>query len=154
MIISLNYQFVYADAAAEDLQMMNMPKGKINGCLYNKLHIVMIDSRVNNLRLHCKSGDDDLGDVWRNAGEEFSISFCLNIWKTTLYFCHFYWESKQKVFDVYAMERGNDPDYCYTSQFFGQVECRWMVKDDGFYIARYPGPGQTSLTWIKRFDWD
>ncbi|KAK1415162.1 hypothetical protein QVD17_30934 [Tagetes erecta] len=115
MIISLNYQFFFYADAAKDLQMANMPKGKINGCSFNKLHIVMIDSNVSNLQLHCKSGDGDLGDVGRNAGEEFSISFCLNIWKTTLYFCHFYWEWKQKV----QLQKEYQYQYQYRQRIVG-----------------------------------
>ncbi|KAK1425521.1 hypothetical protein QVD17_20874 [Tagetes erecta] len=139
----------------QDSQMMNMPTDEKNGCSYKKPHIVVITSRVNNLRFHCKSKDDDLGEVTRNAGEAYSINFCVNMWSSTLYFCHFYLESKQRMFDVYATVKKHDPDYCYTGQYFGKVECNWLVKEDGFYIAKYPNPGQSgSLEWVKRFDWE
>ncbi|KAK1438151.1 hypothetical protein QVD17_03954 [Tagetes erecta] len=64
--------------------------------------VVHIMSSVDNLRLHCRSKDDDLGDVTRNSGEEFDIRFCLDFLRRSRFSCNFYWESKQQEFDVYT----------------------------------------------------
>ncbi|CAI9290541.1 unnamed protein product [Lactuca saligna] len=64
-------------------------------------YTIHIKSNVNNLEFRCQSKDDDLGMVTRNAGEIYDIKFCLNVWKSTVFFCHFYWESKQRMFEVW-----------------------------------------------------
>lgn len=53
------------------------------------------------LRVHCKSRDDDIGTHTLSNGEEFSWRFTPNIFRTTLFYCYFFWEEKQKSFAVY-----------------------------------------------------
>lgn len=55
----------------------------------------------NPLRLRCKSKDDDLGDKVRSVNEEFTFAFNEHVLGGTLFFCHFYWNSKDKSFDVF-----------------------------------------------------
>ncbi|KAG5538572.1 hypothetical protein RHGRI_019227 [Rhododendron griersonianum] len=53
------------------------------------------------LRVQCKSKDDDIGTHTLSNGEEFSWRFKPNIFRTTLFYCYFFWEEKQKSFAVY-----------------------------------------------------
>ncbi|XP_058221911.1 S-protein homolog 5-like [Rhododendron vialii] len=53
------------------------------------------------LRVHCKSKDDDIGTHTLSNGEEFQWRFRPNIFRTTLFYCYFFWEEKQKSFAVY-----------------------------------------------------
>ncbi|KAK4342862.1 hypothetical protein RND71_038678 [Anisodus tanguticus] len=92
------------------------------------------------LTIHCKSGDDDLGHKVLQKNEEFSFSFRRKvIIGSTLYFCHFWWDKKNKVFDVFNNH--------IAEKDCGNVnpnlnECYWLVQADGFYFGahRYPPP--------------
>uniref|UniRef100_A0A1U7VD36 S-protein homolog n=1 Tax=Nicotiana sylvestris TaxID=4096 RepID=A0A1U7VD36_NICSY len=104
------------------------------------------------LTVRCQSKDDDLGNKTFNArykvlhpNEEFSFSFRRKVLiGSTLYFCHFWWENKDKSFEVFnnhiaEKDCGNvngDLDECY-----------WRVQADGFYFGahRYPPPPY----WMK-----
>ena len=77
------------------------------------------------LRLHCAAGDDDLGFHNIIVGQEFKWNFCPNIFGTTLYFCHFWWDTKQIAFDVYKSE---DPNITKSFNVFA-------MKSDGIYLA-------------------
>lgn len=131
--------------------MTNMPKGTVINCFMKKV-TVYIKSDVNSLKFHCKSKDDDLGDVTRNAGEGYEIHFCLNFWRSTLFFCHFYLGSKQRVVDVFATKRKHDPNYCFTTTYSPRINCYWLIKEDGFYVAKFDNPGPDD--WFKKFDWE
>ncbi|XP_071699963.1 S-protein homolog 6-like [Rutidosis leptorrhynchoides] len=122
-----------------------------NGCVM-KRYTIHIQSDVNDLLLHCQSKDDDLGNATRNAGESYDINFCLNIWRSTLYFCHFYSGSKQKVFDVYVTRFKKDPSYCFRTDHDTRMDCYWSVREDGFYNpASFPPEPDN---WYKKFDWE
>ncbi|PWA87286.1 plant self-incompatibility S1 [Artemisia annua] len=142
-ILAIN--LVYATQA-------NVVANEKAGCGLNRRYTAHIKVDVNNLRFRCQSKDNDLGDVVRNAGEEFNIRFCLNLFKTTLFFCHFHLGSKQRTFDVFSLKNGGDPDYCFMSEHESKDDCFWLVKEDGFYapLRNFPGPND----WVKRFDWE
>ncbi|KAL7177393.1 hypothetical protein ACSBR2_030700 [Camellia fascicularis] len=80
------------------------------------------------LLVRCQSKDDDFGMHKLESGEEFCWRFKPNIIKTTLFFCHFYWDTKDAIFNVY--DRKLDDDYCYKFN-----TCYWSVRDDGFYFS-------------------
>lgn len=54
----------------------------------------------NPLKLHCKSRDDDLGDVELRTNEELKFHFNEHFLGGTLYFCHFYWGPKDTIFSM------------------------------------------------------
>ncbi|KAK1424049.1 hypothetical protein QVD17_19360 [Tagetes erecta] len=113
--------------------------------------IVHIMSRVNNLRFHCHSKDDDLGDVTRNAGEEYQIRFCLDFFGRSRFRCHFYLESKQQDFNVYTEAPLTETQpYCYRGDY--DMDCYWKVEEDGFY---YPKTFRPELgDWVKKYSWE
>ena len=53
------------------------------------------------LQFRCQSGDDDLGYHTLNTMEECHFSFTVDFWDNTLFFCHFYWNSKDLSFVVF-----------------------------------------------------
>jgi len=74
------------------------------------------------LNIHCKSKDDDLGQHVLHINQDFKISFGNKLFFGTLFFCSFQWENGPLLhFDVYDQNR----DYykCY--------ECKWSIKKDG-----------------------
>ncbi|KAI8560829.1 hypothetical protein RHMOL_Rhmol04G0286500 [Rhododendron molle] len=93
------------------------------------LHII---SRIpNELLLRCQSADDDLGNHTLSTGEEFKWNFHPNFFGTTLFFCHFYWGSKDK--SVVTYDNNIDWKYCHeTSNYYN---CYWEARPDGFYAS-------------------
>lgn len=88
------------------------------------------------LTFRCQSKDDDLGNHTLNTiGTEYHWDFGLNIWGTTLFFCHFYWGTKQNVFDVF----NSDIAVHYCGDTYSRNECLWQVSEDGFSILEFEG---------------
>ncbi|KAF7132423.1 hypothetical protein RHSIM_Rhsim09G0055400 [Rhododendron simsii] len=96
------------------------------------IHVIsnVPDKPTGHLQVHCKSGDDDLKMRTLNDGGEFNWTFFDNIIQTTLFFCHFYWGSKDRVFDVFN---------------------RKIVKKKilAFKKIEYPHDGETLFRFIK-----
>lgn len=95
------------------------------------------------LRIHCKSGDDDIGYKVTHANGEYIIHFHENVWSSTLYFCHFWWGQKQQVFEIFSHNtkcpRANDGVHK------GYI-CPWHVRSDGFHFGSRFG-------WTKPQNW-
>ncbi|KAF3623592.1 putative glutamate receptor 3.6-like [Capsicum annuum] len=86
------------------------------------------------LKLHCASKDNDLGYHDPTIDGDFNWSFCSALFGRTLYFCHFWWNSKDKAFDVF-----NSEFYCVKDQKVVNYlrYCKWEVRSDGFYLEQY-----------------
>uniref|UniRef100_M1DUB3 S-protein homolog n=1 Tax=Solanum tuberosum TaxID=4113 RepID=M1DUB3_SOLTU len=102
------------------------------------------------LEVHCASGDDELGYRYPEIGTEFNWSFCPTF--STLYFCHFWWNGKDLVFDVDNKMEGCVYDKDYGSIPEDTIDCHWQVKADGIYLGyfnRYLGRHVFSMyrTW-------
>ncbi|KAI8560835.1 hypothetical protein RHMOL_Rhmol04G0286500 [Rhododendron molle] len=65
------------------------------------------------------------------TGAEFKWKFRINFFETTLFFCHFYWGSKDKSFVTY--DKNIDLKYCREKS--DQYNCYWEARPDGFYIS-------------------
>lgn len=113
-------------------------------CLLTKYRIGINNDIPNGeIRLHCKSGDNDLGDHTLYFAKNYEWHFCENLIHSTLFFCHFYWNSKQQRFDVFNETMA---DKCFAGRGYG--ECTWIVKPDGFYYSDFK---KASLE--KQYDW-
>nr|XP_009781781.1 PREDICTED: uncharacterized protein LOC104230618 [Nicotiana sylvestris] len=99
-----------------------------------KFHVQVVNSLPINspiLRVHCASKNDDIGyhDLVKDGQIEWS--FREQVLSNTLYFCHFWWGSKDKAFEVFNALHGCIKD----SQLDGQTRlCRWSVTDTGFFL--------------------
>ncbi|OIT04437.1 hypothetical protein A4A49_65202, partial [Nicotiana attenuata] len=103
------------------------------------VHVIdKLPSNSSKLQVHCASGDDDLGYHSLTANQEFDWSFCQGFAWTTLFFCHFWWGTKNKSFNVF-----NDPVHCVEDGKLPKLteQCAWVVKSDGFYLGTYISPG-------------
>ncbi|GFP94532.1 hypothetical protein PHJA_001597600 [Phtheirospermum japonicum] len=101
---------------------------QINACITPKYTIEVLDSLPTGsplLEVTCKSGDTDLGNHVLDRGQSFSWSFCVNIIRTTLYFCNMHWGTKQKSFDVFNAKKSGD---CAGGL------CVWVAFKDGIYV--------------------
>lgn len=99
----------------------------------NRVRIInSLPEKSKPLTLHCASGDDDLGFHKITVGENYSWKFCPNISGSTLFFCHFWWNSKQVAFDVYKVR----------SYKLNHTLNVFVVKSDGIYLA-HDDPGSS-----------
>ncbi|KAM7466306.1 hypothetical protein LguiB_013868 [Lonicera macranthoides] len=94
------------------------------------------------LEFRCQSKDDDLGYRKLHVGEGYYWKFKDNFFGITLYFCHFYWQKKEKVFNVFNRDTVCD---VVTGDIH---KCYWLVKPDGFYFTNYKA-NPTSPDWKK-----
>lgn len=78
-----------------------------------------------NIQIHCKSRDDDLGVHQILWGNFYEFEFNVNLWQTTLFFCGFVFDDHKPRelhwFDIFIAER--DIGDCKTS-------CWWKVYQD------------------------
>ncbi|XP_022843408.1 S-protein homolog 2-like [Olea europaea var. sylvestris] len=112
------------------------------------VHVVNgLPDSPNPLWVHCASKDNELGTRILHVNEDFHWHFFEGVFGETLFFCHFWWGSKQMAFDVFKnptdCERG-DPKADHN-------QCYWVVKADGFYFSKINPPSPSDLK--KRNDW-
>lgn len=93
------------------------------------------------LRVHCASGDDELGYHNLAVHQNLNFTFCMIPW-TTLFFCHLWWGNKNKAFEVFNAKWV--PKIWCTHH-----ECYWVAKEDGIYFS---GSYQGELK--KKYDWE
>lgn len=110
------------------------------------------------LKVRCQSKDDDLGyhELYPNQ-PSYSWGFePLWIIGDTLFFCHFWWNGKESVFDVYNQEWGSD--YCIRQKrnfiFWETISntCYWQVTADGIYMSR-KSDLVNSESCVQKHDW-
>ncbi|GER56937.1 plant self-incompatibility protein S1 family [Striga asiatica] len=78
------------------------------------------------LTLHCQSKDDDLGYHNLTTNKDFDWSFCEHALGRTLFFCHLWWGSRQKSFDVY---HGKFP-------IGSQLTNYWSARSEGLFFSK------------------
>uniref|UniRef100_M1DEZ0 S-protein homolog n=2 Tax=Solanum TaxID=4107 RepID=M1DEZ0_SOLTU len=106
-----------------------------------EVHIVDgIEKQTPPLKFHCASRDDDLGWHYPHLGSDFTFSFRPSVFSETVFFCHFFWGSKDSAFEVYR-----DSGAC-GKEGIDTGTCYWLVKEDGFYFANCTSPSQDFLT--------
>lgn len=89
--------------------------------------VVSIDNNLTagqELSVHCKSGDDDLGVHAIPNGGHYEWSFKVNVWATTLYFCGFSCKDGSGTFEIYRA--GRDIIRC-------EDKCNWKALQDGVH---------------------
>ena len=84
------------------------------------------------LTVRCQSKDTDIGYHTLNVSQEIQWHFCTT-WFSTLYFCHFWWNNREAVFDVYNLTYIKPKCHNHIPGQ-GKNTCYWIVRDDGFYL--------------------
>ena len=115
------------------------------------------------LTVRCQSGDDDLGyhELYPNQ-PSYTWAFRPDWWLgTTLFFCHFWWDGKDAVFDVYNEDWGTT--YCARFKTVGPSwspiteelsnTCYWQVMSDGIYLSRTIDPFSSEGSWVQTHKW-
>lgn len=129
--------------------LLNLVLAKSVGWITNREEVHIIDALPPNsqpLTLHCQSHNDDLGYKTLSTNNEFDINFNEKLFGGTLFFCRFWWNSKNITFDVY-----ND----HVSRSCGvknlvTYECYWKVQADRFYFNGHRNPPNR---YVKKYDW-
>ncbi|KAL9162574.1 hypothetical protein ABFS82_07G099900 [Erythranthe guttata] len=93
------------------------------------------------LFLRCQSGDTDLGNHTLATNQDFHWDFCTK--RSTLFFCHLYWNGKSASFDVF--------DYHWPDSRCPNGICYWAALPDGIYQSNQYPPTSTSL--VKQYSW-
>lgn len=75
------------------------------------------------LGLHCKSKQIDLGSQSLAYHQHWGFRSKLNIWVTTLFFCHFEWNNQSRWFDI--LDGGRDNIICENHP------CVWSIRPSG-----------------------
>ncbi|KAM3249721.1 hypothetical protein P3L10_011491 [Capsicum annuum] len=124
---------------------------EVIGLSQRTYHVYIANALPNNsnakLEFHCKSKDDDLGIHDLLPGQNWNFSFHENIIRSTLFYCSFVWDNKQKTFNVF-----DDSITCINQAKGDQIDtCYWLVKSDGFYLAHMADPPSWALT--KYYNW-
>lgn len=103
-----------------------------------KTRVSILNSLQENLTIHCKSKDDDLGTHVIGFNQTYEWKFEINFWQTTLFFCKFDLHGISATFDVFKAQRDYD-DRC-------RVLCSWVAREDGLY-------GYITLNKLKKKTW-
>lgn len=92
------------------------------------------------LRVHCKSGDEDIGSKLLRNNEYFEWAFDINFWGTTLYYCSFNWKGAGSIhwFDIFIYSRDK-----YTC-----TDCFWSIREGGLALMLAP----SEYSW-KYYEW-
>ena len=95
-----------------------------------------------NMKVHCQSKDNDLGEQVVADGGEFGWDFSVNAWGTTLFYCDTEWEQVQDYhFDAYSFER----DFVRC-----QSQCSWLISQEGIYaLNNVTGFWEFFYTWSE-----
>ncbi|KAG5560507.1 hypothetical protein RHGRI_003726 [Rhododendron griersonianum] len=80
------------------------------------------------LQFRCQSGDNDLGNQALSTGQYYDFHF--NPSGSTLFFCHFYWNSKDRSFAVYKQSLAGTCEHGLV-----HYDCFWKVTPTGFYLG-------------------
>ena len=111
------------------------------------------------LTVRCQSRDDDLGyqELFPNQSS-YTWAFRPAWFSTTLYFCHFFWDGKDAVFDVYNEDWG--VDYCaqyvlLSGRYNIMISdtCYWQVTADGIYLSKTSDPVSSEGPWLQMHNW-
>mgnify|MGYP001796302752 CR=1 FL=1 len=96
--------------------------------------------------MNCQSGDSDLGLKTLYNEDGFRFGFNVNLFSTTLWYCHFKWGNKYLSYNVFEAE----PEYDCRGTLY------WQIKGDGLYYRCYDGNYANLLSnpGSKRWAWD
>ncbi|RDY03840.1 S-protein-like 29, partial [Mucuna pruriens] len=106
--------------------------------VFGKTHVLITNNleQHQDLNIHCKSRDDDLGMKFLRFNETYEFSFGNSYIVDTQFYCSFQWKNGPLVYyDVYIQDR--DDSLCRL--------CHWYVKKDG--PCRFEDDHLTCYKW-------
>ncbi|KAI3811809.1 hypothetical protein L1987_21541 [Smallanthus sonchifolius] len=118
-------------------------------CLFSYWTVFVYNGIKDPITVHVQSGDDDLGNHTLALNDNENWSFCEGATFKTLFYAHFYWNSKTILFDVF--DDDTSEKYCAKWKFRKERRCFWLVREDGFYLGAQLNPFPEG--WTKLHDW-
>lgn len=115
--ICLVREFVYVDACF--------------GTIKHHVHVLSkLPPNSLPLRIHCASGDDDLGFRNLSPNQDYEWHFCGTYVPTTIFFCHFWWDvtPNQKLYQAFEV-------YHQKIVATQTHESWWIIKSDGIHYT-------------------
>ncbi|KAJ9539183.1 hypothetical protein OSB04_031916 [Centaurea solstitialis] len=107
------------------------PFATIHACfLTAKWDIYIANAISNEIRVHVKSGDDDLGSHLIAFNENYHWSFCERFDGRTLFYGYFWWGSKSQSLALYDE---NIRNICSVPEDAHQ-HCYWLVRTEGLFV--------------------
>lgn len=117
---------------------------------FAKQHVAITDHIVpgngHPLVLHCQSKDDDLGYHNLSLNQSFSFGFHMNLWGTTLFFCHFFWGQKKAAFKVFDKN-------IYSQIAQGMNTYSYEGREDGMYFYKF-NTAIHNMEWTLVMKWE
>ncbi|XP_050208757.1 S-protein homolog 1-like [Mercurialis annua] len=110
---------------------MNLFPKPNNSKIFPKYYVHIVNELRQNqdLFIHCKSADNDLGRHNLLKGQEFGWSFRLNFFGTTLFWCNLAPNERCSAKLVVFQNSQYLFDRCGYEQ-----RCIWIARDDGVYL--------------------
>lgn len=113
---------------------------------FSKVTIYVTNNMTNTqLTMYCKDKHHNFGTQTLKSGETYSFKFIpAYIFRRSLYFCHFSWNSESHYFDIYVQTR--DQHGC-------DKDCYWHIKESGPCKDNAGGKGVTQCFHWKKTTW-
>ena len=87
------------------------------------------------ITVHCKSGDDDLGQHVLPYDGTYTFQFRPN--RSSLFYCSFAWQNQFKRYDIYKDDR--DHKLCRV--------CKWVITEEGPCFWNYGKQDNDCKKW-------
>ncbi|XVF65053.1 hypothetical protein PTKIN_Ptkin09bG0215500 [Pterospermum kingtungense] len=136
MLLALCSFYPLAFASSEDLLFINY-----HIHITNDLPSDLPPGVPSQIYIHCKSRDKDIGEKPLKQHEDYTFDSKMNLFRTTLFFCHASWEGKQMYFEAFKASRDEHRCRKYHNS------CLWSVRDDGIYFSN------DNSTWNNEYPW-
>ncbi|KAE8724897.1 putative Leucine-rich repeat receptor-like protein kinase family protein [Hibiscus syriacus] len=137
LMVALCMTFPSEFAIAEDILWVNY-----HIHITNDLPMSESESGEPSLYMHCKYKNKDLGEKGMIQHEDYTWDTKINLFRTTLFFCHAVWVNhKERHFVAFKATR--DENQCMVYHF----SCLWMAREDGIYFSK------DQFVWTNAYPW-
>ncbi|CAI9259297.1 unnamed protein product [Lactuca saligna] len=102
--------------------------------ILTRWHMFIVNGINENVALHLRSKDDDLGNHTLPYNGSYDWSFCDT--GRTLFWSEIWWGSKYQNLNVFD---ANTWKMCDKGKF-GTQHCYWLIRPEGFYMGRFNDP--------------
>ena len=96
-----------------------------------KKKFVRIVNQLDNghvLNFRCQSKNDDLGVHSLAVNQQYEFHFRINVWGTTLFFCHLWYLDRSVRFDAFKADQ----------EWFAECDgdhCIWNARESGIFLG-------------------
>lgn len=138
VILFLATSFIFNNRSARAIRIGIFQRYEVH--IINNLNNSNNEFITNELTVHCRSADDDLGEHFLDNGDDWHWGFRVNFFRSTLFFCQVQWRELGKRFTVFDTDD-------ISSKCEETSTCFWSVREDGIYF------GCDNQNYVKRQSW-